>query len=84
LKSSGLGFLLLFSTPIFIVTLIATLISIFVGIKTKDPLITSIVFLALLMVFSLVGLFPIWLIIILIIIASFIFSKTIMGIFGRG
>ena len=84
LKSSGLGFLLLFATPIFIVLLIAILISILVAIKTKDPLITAIVFLALLTVFSLVGLFPIWLVIILIIIAAFIFSKTIMGVFGRG
>jgi hypothetical protein len=84
LRQSGLAFLLLLATPIFIVTMISLIIGGIVGWKTKEPLLGTIGFIAVLTVFSLLQLFPIWLVLVLIVIAGLVFSKIIVNMIKGG
>ena len=84
LRQSGLGFLLLLVTPIFIVTMISVGISIGAGYLTKEPIISAIAFLGTLTVFSILQLFPIWLVVILIVVVGLIFSKMFLNLIRGG
>jgi len=79
IRESGLGFLLLLATPVFIVTVISILIGALVGFVTKEPLLAVVGFIAILVVFSILQLFPIWIAIALILVAGLIFSKMFLN-----
>lgn len=81
---AGLGFLLLFVTPIFLVTLIGIVIGIMSAYFTKEPVVGVSSMVAIFIVFSLLSLYPIWIPIVIIIIAGLLFSKIMTGFWNRG
>ena len=81
LKESEMEFVLLFFTPLFMSSMMALFVGAYIGFKTNWQ-VGFISILITLTVLSLLGLFPSWLMILIIILAAFVFSKSFMQIIG--
>ena len=83
-QESGLGFLLLLATPLFIVSILGIVIGVLVGYYSKDPILAISSMVILLVVFSLLQLYPIWIPLVIIIVAGLFFSKMFTNLINRG
>jgi hypothetical protein len=80
IQAQGLGFLLVFLTPIFWICLFVTIIAGVLTWFSKHMEIGVVGGLLMLLAFTLAGLFPAWLFIILIVIAGYLIGREVVGV----